>query len=381
MKKFLVLFLTLSLILLAACGAPAEEEAAPEDTAAADAAETEDGTITIVDHNDNTVVLPADIQRIAVCDILPLPSVLAIFFNSADKIVGMTDTSMSAAANSLLGELYPEILNAQTDYIKGTEVNVESLSALDPDVVFYSASSPQLGEQLTNAGFNAVAVSASKWDYDAIETLNQWISLLGQMFPEDDKSDLVAARSQEVYDMVQERVKDIPDEERERLFFLFKYSDAAIITSGAHFFGQWWADAVGAVNVGQELEVDNAVETSLEQVYAWDPSLMLITNFTSAQPDDIYNNAIGVFDWSGVKAVQDKKVFKMPLGMYRSYTCGVDTPMTLLWLAQTVYPDLFSDIDLTQEVKAYYLDVFGVELTDEQADSIFTPPSSAAAGF
>lgn len=381
MKKFLVAFLTLSLILMAACGAPAEEGAAPEEPAAEEAAETGDGTITIVDHNDNTVVLPADIQRIAVCDILPLPSVLAIFFNSADKIVGMTDTSMSAAANSLLGELYPEILNAQTDYIKGTEVNVESLSALNPDVVFYSASSPQLGEQLTNAGFNAVAVSASKWDYDAIETLNQWISLLGQMFPEDDKSDLVAARSQEVYDMVQERVKDIPEEERERLFFLFKYSDSAIITSGAHFFGQWWADAVGAVNVGQELEVDNAVETSLEQVYAWDPSLMLITNFTSAQPDDIYNNTVGVFDWSGVKAVQDKKVFKMPLGMYRSYTCGVDTPMTLLWLAQTVYPDLFSDVDLTQEVKAYYLDVFGVELTDEQADSIFTPPSSAAAGF
>ncbi|MBQ6607184.1 MAG: ABC transporter substrate-binding protein [Firmicutes bacterium] len=381
MKKFLVAFLTLSLILMTACGAPAEEEAAPEEPAAEEAAETDDGTITIVDHNDNTVVLPADIQRIAVCDILPLPSVLAIFFNSADKIVGMTDTSMSAAANSLLGELYPEILNAQTDYIKGTEVNVESLSALAPDVVFYSASSPQLGEQLTNAGFNAVAVSASKWDYDAIETLNQWISLLGQMFPEDDKSDLVAARSQEVYDMVQERVKDIPDEERERLFFLFKYSDAAIITSGAHFFGQWWADAVGAVNVGQDLEVDNAVETSLEQVYAWDPSLMLITNFTSAQPEDIYNNTVGVFDWSGVQAVQDKKVYKMPLGMYRSYTCGVDTPMTLLWLAQTVYPDLFSDIDLTEEVKAYYLDVFGVELTDEQADSIFTPPSSAAAGF
>lgn len=381
MKKFLVLFLTLSLILMAACGAaPAEEnDVSPE--SAGETVEESAGTITIVDHNDNTVVLPADIQRIAVCDILPLPSVLAIFFNSADKIVGMTDTSMSAAANSLLGELYPDILNADTGYIKGTEVNVESLSALAPDVVFYSASSPQLGEQLTNAGFNAVAISASKWDYDAIETLNQWISLLGQMFPEDDKSELVAARSREVFDLVQERVKDIPDGERERLFFLFKYSDAAIITSGNHFFGQWWADAVGAVNVGQELEVDNAVETSLEQVYAWDPSLMLITNFTSAQPDDIYNNTIGVFDWSGVKAVQDKKVFKMPLGMYRSYTCGVDTPMTLLWLAQTVYPDLFSDIDLTEEVKAYYLDVFGVALTDAQAQSIFTPPSSAAAGF
>ena len=127
--------------------------------------------------------------------------------------------------------------------------------------------------------------------------------------------------------------------------------------------------------------MDNAVETSLEQVYAWDPSLMLITNFTPATPDDIYNNTVGVFDWSGVQAVQDKKVYKMPLGMYRSYTPGVDTPMTLLWLAQTVYPDLFADIDLTQEVKDYYLNVFGVELTDEQVGSIFAPSVDAGAGF
>ena len=372
MKKFLVLFLTLSLICLAACGAPGGGE---------EAAESGGDTVTIVDHADNTVVLPSDIQRIAVCDILPLPSVLAVFFNSADKIVGMSEPSMTAAANSLLGELYPEILDADTGFINGTEVNVESLSALDPDVVFYSASSPQLGEQLTAAGFNAVAISVNKWDYNCIETLNHWIELLGQMFPEDDKSDLVSASSQEVYDMIQERVKDLPEEERERVFFLFKYSESAIITSGSQFFGQWWADAIGAVNVGQDLEVDNAVETSLEQVYAWDPSLMLITNFTPATPDDIYNNTVGVFDWSGVKAVQDKKVYKMPLGMYRSYTPGVDTPMTWLCLAQTVYPELFSDIDLTQEVKDYYLNVFGVELTDEQVGSIFAPSADAAAGF
>ena len=378
MKKFIIFILTLSLILLAACGAaPAEEAAQPEEAAES----TAEDTITVVDHSGNTVVLPADIQRIVVCDILPLPSVLAVFFNSADKIVGMSEPSMTAAANSLLGELYPEILEADTGFINGTEVNVESLSQLEPDVVFYSSSSAQLGEQLTNAGFNAVAISVNKWEYDCIETLNNWIALLGQMFPEDDKTDLVAASSQEVYDMIQERVKDIPDEERERLFFLFKYSDSAIITSGSQFFGQWWAEAVGAKNVGEELEVDNAVETSLEQVYAWDPSLMLITNFTTATPDDIYNNTVGVYDWSGVSAVADKKVYKMPLGMYRSYTPGVDTPMTLLWLAQTVYPDLFSDIDLTAEVKDYYQNVFSVELTDEQVASIFAPPADAGSGF
>lgn len=53
---------------------------------------------------------------------------------------------MSAAQNSLLSQLYPEILNAQTGYMNGTDVNTEELMQLAPDVVFYSASNPALGE-------------------------------------------------------------------------------------------------------------------------------------------------------------------------------------------------------------------------------------------
>ena len=75
-------------------------------------------TITITDQAGNEVTLPKDIKRIAVCDILPLPSVLTVFFNSGDKIVGMSEPSMTAAKNGLLGELYPEILKADTGFIK-----------------------------------------------------------------------------------------------------------------------------------------------------------------------------------------------------------------------------------------------------------------------
>ena len=110
MKKLLSIALSLMLALTACVAALAGGEV---------------DTITIVDHNDNTVTLPAECERIVVCDILPLPSVLAVFFNSADKIVGMAEASMTAAENSLLGELYPEILNAETGFISGSEVNVE----------------------------------------------------------------------------------------------------------------------------------------------------------------------------------------------------------------------------------------------------------------
>ena len=71
----------------------------------------------------------------------------------------------------------------------------------------------------------------------------------------------------------------------------------------------------------------------------------------------------------------------MPLGMYRSYTPGVDTPVTLLWLAKTAYPEHFEDIDILEETKTYYAEVFGIELSDEQAASIFTPAADAGSGF
>lgn len=67
------------------------------------------------------------------------------------------------------------------------------------------------------------------------------------------------------------------------------------------------------------------------------------------------------------------------LGMYRSYTPGIDTPITLLWLAKTAYPEKFGDIDITQETKDYYKEVFGIDLSDEQANSIFAPVAAASA--
>lgn len=385
MKKLICLLLAAVLALsLAACGgAPAPETTVPTETAGETAPETTAAptTHTVVDHLDNAVEVPYEVNRIVVCDIYPLPSALTVFFDSAEKIVGMPAPSMTAAANGLLGQLYPQILDAQTGFIDGSTINMEELLKLQPDVVFYSASQPQEGEQLRNAGIPALAVSVNKWQYNAIETLNNWIDLLSQVFPENDKTQVVREYSDKMYDLVQQRVSNLEEADRQRVFFLFQYTDTNMLTSGKQFFGQWWADAIGAVNVAQELEKDNSVAVNMEQVYAWNPSLIFVTNFTKFGPEDLYNNTVGTYDWSAVDAVKNHQVYKMPLGMYRSYTPGVDTPVTLLWLAKSAYPQLFNDIDLIAETKAYYQEVFGIALTDEQASAIFAPPAEAGTGF
>jgi len=371
-KKIICVLLAVVMLFAAAgCGSTGEKGSAGENS----------GTHVVKDHLDIEVEVPYEIDRIAVANILPVPSVLAVFFDSAEKIVGMSPNSMNAAEHSLLSELYPEILEAETGYMNGVDVNLEELMKLESDVVIYSAAQPDQGEQLRNAGFAAIAVSPNKWGYDSIETLNQWIELFSELFPENDRTEAVAKYSQEIYDMIQGRVADLSEEEKERVFFLFKYSDTSIETSGSSFFGQYWAEAVGAINVAEEITTDNQVTVNMEQIYAWDPSMIFVSNFTTAQPDDVYNNTVGSYDWSAVDAIKNHKVYKMPLGMYRSYTPGVDTPVTLLWFAKTTYPELFSDIDIIQETKDYYREVFGVELTDEQAASIFAPEESAGTGF
>lgn len=372
-------------------GTAAKTEAAKETAAAETSAQTEteagteaaakgqDGQIVVTDHAGREVTLPAEINRVVVADIYPMASVITVYLGSAEKLVGIHPVCMSAAKNGLLGEIFPEILNADTSFMTGSDLNVEQLLNLDPDVVFCSAGNSELMSALENAGIPVVGVSPSKWNYDILETYDQWAALLGQMFPESDKSKEISAYSQEVYDMIQDRVKDIAEEDKKDILFLFQYDDQEIVTSGKNFFGQFWCEAVGGRNVAEVVEADNSnAIISMEQIYEWNPELIFVTNFTTVQPDDLYNNAIGGDDWSTIAAVQNKEVYKLPLGSYRSYTPSADTPVTLLWMAQKVYPDLFSDIDIAQEVKDYYQELYGIELTDEQVDRMYNPSTEGA---
>lgn len=389
----LILALSMTLLSVASCADPAEpskseepehteapvettEDADPETETTEEATLDPDGTHTVTDHAGNEVTVPNTVNRVVVCDIYPLPSIISVFFNSADKIVGMAKQSMAAAKNSLLGELYPEILQAETGFIDGTTVNMEELLKLDPDVVIYNAGNKALGEQLRNANLAAVAFSAGKWQYDSLETLNQWILTLSEVFGEKSAVyDKVKAYGEDALSRVTERVSTI--EEKEDVFFLFQYTAESMLSAGNPSFGSRWAEAIGANFVVKEKTEANSLAVNMEQVYAWNPSVIFVTNFTTASAEDIRNSTIGSYNWSAVEAVKNGRVYKMPLGMYRSYTSGVDSPITLLWLAKACYPDAFTDVDITAETKAYYKDVFGVDLTDEQANSIFDPDPNA----
>jgi iron complex transport system substrate-binding protein len=363
------------LALLAGCAPAAEPAATPEPAAPA--------TRTVVDHNDDTITIPGEINRIAVTTIYPLPAFISMYLGSAEKIIGMNSVSMAAAKNGVLGKLFPEILTADTGWMQGDVINTEELLKLAPDVVFYSASSAAEKEALEKAGIPAIGVHATKWDFDSIVTFDKWVDVMSQVFPGESRVDGVSAYSNQVLAGITETVKNIPDGDRRRAMFLFQYDETVMITSGKKFFGQYWITAAGGINVAEAMtEAGSNALINMEQVYEWDPDIIYITNFTPTQPDDLYTNSVAGDDWSSVAAVKNKQVFKLPLGAYRTYTPGIDTPLTLKWMAKTMYPDIFADVDLEQEVKDYYSEFFGITLTDDDVQMMYNPSGDAGvAGF
>ena len=322
-KRVTAAILAAGMILsLAGCGSGSKEAAtaAPEDTVQSTAAagkETEKETRIVVDHTGREVELPALIDRVVISSILPLPSVYCLFEGSAEKLVGIHPSSMAAAENSILPKVVPDILEVNTDFLQGGELNTEELLNLKPDVVFYSANNTDEYEKLSAAGIPAIGFSTSNWDYDCVATFENWVKLLGEVLNQEDKAAGIAEYGHQVYDEVQSVLTEAGDIEKPRVLILFNYAGGVIKTSGSNFFGQYWIESTGGINVAADL--NGTPEINMEQIYEWDPDIIYITNFSPYLPEDLYNNTIEGNDWSSVKAVKEGKVYKFPLGMYRWY--------------------------------------------------------------
>lgn len=338
--------------------------------------EVEATTRVVVDHNGTEVEIPTEINRIVICSIYPLPSVYALFDGTGEKLVGMDPSSMAAAENSILPRVAPGITEVSTEFLKDGEINIEELLKLNPDVVFYSADNTAQRELLETAGIPALGFSTSKFAFNAVETYAGWIDLLGDVFQEEEKAAEIVAYGRDLYAEMQTVIDTIPEEEKPRILFLFNYANGVIKTSGSNFFGQFWAEATGAINVASELS--GSPEVNMEQIYEWNPDIIYITNFSPYLAEDILENKIEGYDWSVVKAVQEGNVYKFPLGMYRWFPPASDTPLVLQWLAQKNQPELFAELDMSQEIKDYYTRFYNVELTDEDIEQILNPASEAS---
>ena len=379
-KKILSLLLVFIMMagILGGCG---KKEDSEEKNAGAKNSATEEkvadvneaGSHIVTDHAGHEVEVPNKIEKIVIDQVPILSTYMAYNEGKAPYIVGYAGSLKQVISETVLKDMAPELLDA-TNTVQGqSDINVEEIMKLKPDVIFYNAKNQDRYEKLSKTGVPCIGFVTMGADTpaDPINRYGEWLKLLEDVFGEKGKMDNFLAAGNDIVKDVEERIAKVPDEKRPSGMILWKYQEGTPIVAGKGTFGDFWLKRLKVKNVAEEAK--GYAKVNVEQIYSWNPDVFYLDGpgLLNIKTEDVYNNSVEGFDFSNLKSVKDKRVYNSKLGMWNWLTPNPDAPLVLAWLASETYPDAFKDYDLKKVIKDYYQKWYNYELTDEQIEDMF----------
>lgn len=337
------------------------------------ATKDEAGSHKVVDHAGHEVEVPNKIEKIVIDQVPILSTYMAYNEGKAPYIVGYAGSLKQVISETVLKDMAPELLDA-TNTVQGqSDINVEEIMKLKPDVIFYNAKNQDRYEKLSKTGVPCIGFVTMGADTpaDPINRYGEWLKLLEDVFGEKGKMDGFLKAGDDIVKDVEERIASVPDEKRPSGMILWKYQEGTPIVAGKGTFGDFWLKRLKVKNVAEEAK--GYAKVNVEQIYSWNPDVFYLDGpgLLNIKTEDVYNNSVEGFDFSNLKSVKDKRVYNSKLGMWNWLTPNPDAPLVLAWLASETYPDAFKDYDLKKVIKDYYQKWYNYELTDEQIEDMF----------
>ncbi len=329
---------------------------------------------TITDTAGRKVEIPVNLKRIVTGPVV-MPNLLFAVDGSGDKLVGMHPMSKSAWKNSILKIMAPGMAKASTDFIQGGfKMNVEEVLKLKPDVVFQVSFEKGNIEQFEKLGVPVIVTHEGLRNLD--QYLEKHIRLAGQVLRKEERAAELIADFKAADKMIARRLADIPRKKWPRGLILFNAEKLMVTGTGS--FANYWLNHTGAENVAQSIKTSpRGATVNMEQILAWNPEVIYITNFCPTRPEDLYQNTIPGQDWHEIAAVKNKRVYKIPLGEYRWYPPSGDSSLMLKWMAQKNHPEHFS-YDIREEIRSHFTNIYNFTLSSVQIDRILNPASTGS---
>ena len=70
-------------------------------------------------------------------------------------------------------------------------------------------------------------------------------------------------------------------------------------------------------------------------------------------------------------AVRNRRVYKIPMGIYRWSQPNVEAHLFMEWLGKVLQPEAFADVDLKADTLEFYRLMFNYELSDTELEQIY----------
>jgi iron complex transport system substrate-binding protein len=312
----------------------------------------------ITDQLGRQVTIPDNVDRVVVLQHQTLN--LLVQLDATKDIVGVLN-NWQKQLGSGYARLAPALLKTP-EVGDLTSVNLESVVALHPQVVFVTNYAPQeMIDQISQTGIAVVAISLRDdpkgeehkmnpvlpdEDKAYTEGLKKGIALIGEVVNHQKQAQALIDYTFSERKLTADRLKSIPPEKRIRTYM----ANPDLTTYGSGKYTGLMMSHAGAMNVAAAT-VKGFKQVAMEQVLAWDPQVIFV--------QDRYTEVVGQINsdpqWQSIDAVKNHRVYLMP---EYAKAWGYPMPEALalgeLWMAKKLYPQKFADIDMQKQADAYY---------------------------
>ena len=305
-------------------------------------------------------IIPKKPERIVVGgEMWPMPSLIVMLESSAKSLIYIPKASINAMKHSFLLDFYPEINAIQA----GNSENIEELLKLNPDLFICHNASIKLCEAMKKSKIPTIEIGVSEWDYNSYETLKGWLDVIAPILNQEQKAQKILKWVKNIEQNASKHASQNPP----KVLIIHRFDNDKSFSIGG-IFANYLLKYSGATNA---INDKNIINTTIEEIYRLNPDIIYLNNFNSLLPEDLLQSKL----WQPLQAIQNKRVYKFPLGSYRPFAPGADLPILLLWLQAQNNPK--SNINVLEQTKIYYKEVFDLNLTDTQLHSIFAPDKKA----
>ncbi|MBO0844006.1 MAG: ABC transporter substrate-binding protein [Nocardioides sp.] len=324
-------------------------------------ADTTQASIRLTDQRGKVLTFDQPVTKVVTVP-MPAASILVAVDRDASHLVGMQEESWLAMKSGILGEFFPAALGVPHDVANEEFApNVESILALEPDVVVQWADEGNgIVAPMENAGMKVLGVT-----YGTQQDVNTWFRLFATMLGKPQRGEAMVAKFRELTDQVR-RALPPARSGRPSILYFNRYTDGLTV-AGPQTYNDYYISLIGGTNPASGsdgVKTMGMVDVDLEQVLAWDPDLVLLGNFDSAVPDDVYSDS----RWRGARAVQSRRVYKVPLGGYRWDPPSHESPLMFSWLASLAHPGMKNHLAST--IGDYYEFLYGRRPSRKQTAAI-----------
>lgn len=303
-------------------------------------------------------------------EIPSVPKRIACLYNPAyDKIVMLSRGSrialMPERATPWAYRFYPELKNIPTSPA-ATVPDIERLLKLKVDLIFYPKGRANIG-RVAESGMAAVCPFNDKFIPSTMAEytgeFKKQVLFFGEILGPDAK--IKAKRYCTYLDEITARIgaitSKIPESRKPRVYY-GKINDL-FSTQGSNTIMRWYTELAGGIYLPGNLQKYFA-EVNMEKVAAWNPDIILLGQNGAA--DSVTGNpALKV-----LKAGRSGKVYRVPAGIFYWDMTSCETALLPLFLGKKFHPALFKDWDITQEMGRFYSEVYGITVTERDAQRI-----------